>query len=176
MSKTKKIVLSAMLLALLIVLSRFLSIKTPILVISLSFVPIMMSAIWLGPKYSLAIAALGDLIGAILFPFGAYFPGYTLSQLLTGLIYGLFLYKKPGQEISDGKFIIKLIVSSVLVLGLIGVLLTSLWVHITAGKSYVAVMAGRITTQVIMLPIQVVTIFILEKLTRPITKKFFVEE
>lgn len=176
MSKTKKIVLSAMLLALLIVLSRFLSIKTPILVISLSFVPIMMSAIWLGPKYSLAIAALGDLIGAILFPFGAYFPGYTLSQLLTGLIYGLFLYKKPGQEVSDGKFIIKLIVSSVLVLGLIGVLLTSLWVHITAGKSYVAVMAGRITTQVIMLPIQVVTIFILEKLTRPITKKFFVEE
>jgi len=109
MSKTKKIVLSAMLLALLIVLSRFLSIKTPIVVISLSFVPIMMAAIWLGPKYSLLIAALGDLIGAILFPFGAYFPGYTLSQLLTGLIYGLFLYKNPEQEISDCKFMIKLI-------------------------------------------------------------------
>lgn len=176
MSKTKKIVLSAMLLALLIVLSRFLSIKTPIVVISLSFVPIMMAAIWLGPKYSLLIAALGDLIGAILFPFGAYFPGYTLSQLLTGLIYGIFLYKKPEQEISDGKFIIKLIISSVLVLGLIGILLTSLWVHITAGKSYVAVMAGRITTQVIMLPIQVITIFTLEKLTRQITNKFFEEE
>lgn len=176
MSKTKKMILAAMLLALLIVLSRFLSIKTPILVISLSFVPIMMCAIWLGPKYSLAIAALGDLIGAILFPFGAYFPGYTLSQLLTGLIYGLFLYKKPGQEMSDGKFLIRLIISSVLVLGLIGVLLTSLWAHITSGKAYVAVMAGRITTQAIMLPIQVVTIFVLEKLTRPITKKYFTEE
>ena len=176
MSKTKKIVLSAMLLALLIVLSRFLSIKTPIVVISLSFVPIMMSAIWLGPKYTLVIAALGDLIGAILFPFGAYFPGYTLSQLLTGLIYGLFLYKKPGEEISDSKFILKLIISSVIVLGFIGVLLTSLWVKITAGKSYIVVMAGRITTQAIMLPIQVITIFILEKLTRPITKKFFEEE
>ena len=176
MSKIKKIVLSAMLLALLIVLSRFLSIKTPIVVISLSFVPIMMSAIWLGPKYSLAIATLGDLIGAILFPFGAYFPGYTLSQLLTGLIYGLFLYKKPQPEISDCKFMIKLIISSILVLGVIGILLTSLWVHITAGKSYIAVMVTRITTQVIMLPIQVITIYALEKLTRPITNKFFVSQ
>ncbi len=83
MSKTKKIVLAGILLALLLVLSRFLSIKTPILVISFSFVPIMMSAILLGPKYSTLIAALGDLIGALLFPFGAYFPGYTLSQALT---------------------------------------------------------------------------------------------
>lgn len=53
MSKNKKIILSAMLLALLIVLSRFLSIETQFLVLSFSFIPIMMSAIWLGPKYSM---------------------------------------------------------------------------------------------------------------------------
>ncbi len=47
MSKLKKIVLSALLLALLIVLSRFLSIKTPLLVISFSFIPIMLSAMLL---------------------------------------------------------------------------------------------------------------------------------
>ena len=58
MSKIKKMLLGAMLLAILIVLSRFASIKTEILVISFSFVPIMMSALWLGPKYSTAIAAL----------------------------------------------------------------------------------------------------------------------
>lgn len=46
-SKLKKIILSAMLLAILIVLSRFLSIKTSILVISFAFVPIMIAAIYL---------------------------------------------------------------------------------------------------------------------------------
>ncbi len=44
MSKLKKIIMSAMLLAMLIVLSRFLSVKTPLLVISFSFIPIIISA------------------------------------------------------------------------------------------------------------------------------------
>ena len=56
--KTKKIVLSAMLLAIVLILSRFLSIKTNLLVISLSFIPIMLSAIYLGPKYATLIATL----------------------------------------------------------------------------------------------------------------------
>ena len=99
MSKLKKIILSGIFLALLIVLNRFVSIKTPLLVISFSYVPIMVSAILLGPKYSTIIAALGDFIGAILFPFGTYFPGFTFSAALTGLIYGVFLYKKPGENI-----------------------------------------------------------------------------
>ena len=84
MPKTKKIILSAMLLALLIILSRFISIETQFLVISLDFIPIMMSAIWLGPKYSALIAGLGDFIGAILFQFGTYFPGFTISAILAG--------------------------------------------------------------------------------------------
>lgn len=62
MSKIKKIILSAMLLAILIILNRFISIKTEVLVISFSFIPMMISAIWLGPKYSTIIALLGDLI------------------------------------------------------------------------------------------------------------------
>ena len=92
MSKSKKIILSAFLLALLIVLSRFASIQTQLLVISTSFIPIMMSAIWLGFKYSTVIAGLGDLIGALLFPFGSYFPGFTISAAISGLIYFIFFY------------------------------------------------------------------------------------
>lgn len=94
MSKTKKIILSALLLALSIVLSRFLSIKTPLLTITFNFVPIILAAVWLGPKYSTLIAGLSDVIGAVLFPFGEFFIGFTISSILTGLIYGLVLYKK----------------------------------------------------------------------------------
>ena len=172
MSKTKKLVLSAMLLAISIILSRFISIKTQLLVISLNFIPIMISAIWLGPKYSTLIAALSDLIGAILFPFGSYFPGFTLSSAITGLIYGLFLYNKTNEERKDINFIIRLILSSILTLGIVGLLLTSLWLHILYGSAFAVIISSRIIAQIIMLPIQVITIFLLEKALRPIAKKY----
>ena len=100
-TKTKKLILAAMFLSILLVLSRFLSIKTSFLVISFSFIPMMLCGVYLGPKYSLAVAALGDLIGALIFPFGAYFPGFTITAGLMGFIYGIFLYKNPNKEISQ---------------------------------------------------------------------------
>ena len=171
MSKIKRIVISGLLLALLIVLSRFVSIKTQILVISFSFIPIIMSAIWLGPKYSTLIAMLGDLIGALLFPFGTYFIGYTISQALTGFVYGMFLYKK-GEELSTKELLIRLTISSLIVLILINVFLTSLWIHIQYGKAYILIMTGRIVAQICMFPIQLIVIYALEKYTRPIVKKY----
>lgn len=176
MSKLKKVILSGVLLALLIVLNRFVSIKTPLLVISFSFVPIMMAGVWLGPKYATLIAALGDFIGAILFPFGTYFPGFTLSAGLKGLIYGMLLYKKPGEERTSKSFIIRLIISNILVLGIIEIFVVSLWLNIMYGKAYFVVISTRILAQVIMFPIQVITIYILEKLTRPIVDRYLYEE
>lgn len=175
MSKLKKVILSGILLALVIVLNRFVSIKTPLLVISFTFVPIMMSAIWLGPKYSTLIAALGDFIGAILFPFGTYFPGFTVSPGLTGLIYGMFLYKKQNNEMTDKKFIIRLIISNLLVLGIVEIFVVSLWLNMLYGKAYLLVVSSRVVAQVIMFPIRIITIFVLERLTRPIVNRYLYE-
>ena len=47
LAKSKKIILSAMLLSILLVLSRFLSIKSSFLVISFSFIPMMLAGIYL---------------------------------------------------------------------------------------------------------------------------------
>ena len=89
MRTNKKIILTAILLAMLIVLSRFLSIKTPITKISFAFVPTMLCAIWLGPKWTILLNVLGDVIGATLFPSGAFFIGYTISTAVSAAIYGL---------------------------------------------------------------------------------------
>lgn len=181
MSKSKKIILSAFLLALLIVLSRFASIQTQLLVISTSFIPIMMSAIWLGPKYSTLIAALGDLIGAILFPFGTYFPGFTISAAISGWIYGMILYQQPVEDDAHivsikWKFILKLTISSLLVLGVVNIFITSAWLHILYQKAYFAILTTRVLAQVIMLPIQIIVIYYLEKFTRPFVEKYLWED
>ena len=175
MSKIKKNVLAAMLLAVFIVFNRFVSIKTEILIISFTFIPMMMSAIWLGPVYSTIVALLGDLIGAILFPFGPYFPGFTVSNALSGLIYGLFLYNK-GNEMSSKKLVIMLIISSVLQLIVVNIFITSLWIHMLYGKAYLAIMTGRTITQLVMIPIHVISIYMLEKFSRPYMKKYLYEE
>lgn len=175
-TKTKKLILAAMFLSILLVLSRFLSIKTSFLVISFSFIPMMLCGVYLGPKYSLAVAALGDLIGALIFPFGAYFPGFTITAGLMGFIYGIFLYKNPNKEIKDKTFIFKLILSSLIVQIGVKVVIESAFLNIMYGKAYIAVILTRITTQAIMLPIQVITIYLLEKALRTFAKKYIYEE
>ncbi len=176
MTKVKKTVLSALLLALLIVLSRFASIQTQLLVINAGFVPIMMAAIWLGPKYSLIIAALGDFIGAILFPFGSYFPGFTLSGAITGFIYGIFLKRDFNKEINEKKFIICLIISTILVLILDGIILRSLWLNILYGKAFFLIVSTRVITELIKIPVQIITIYILDRVTREFVNKYLLED
>lgn len=171
-SKTKKMILSALMITLSIVLSRFLSIKTPLLAISFSFVPTMLSAIWLGPKYTCLIAGIADLIGAILFPFGEFFIGFTVSSVLAGLIYGLILYKKDG-ELSKKSLLIRLIISSLAVALIINTGLNTLWLVIMYDKAFIALLMTRIVKEVIMVPIQVVTMFLLVQATRKNYKKIF---
>ena len=173
MSKTKKLILSALLLTLTIVLSRFLSIKTPLLSINFSFVPLILAAIWLGPKYTVLISGLSDLIGAILFPFGEFFIGFTFSTCLAGLIYGLVLYKKD-EELTNKQLIIRLIISCALVTVLVNTVLNTLWLVIMYNKAFIVLFATRIVKEIVMLPIEVVTMFVLVNSLKPITKKYVI--
>ncbi|WMJ84189.1 folate family ECF transporter S component [Oscillospiraceae bacterium LTW-04] len=160
-----KIANIALLIALEIVLSRFLSISTPIVKISFSFVPLSMLAMLYGPFYAAAGAAIADIIGVALFPLGAYFPGYTLTAALTGLTYGLLLYQKPK---SWGRIVLAvLIVGLVLNLGL-----NTVWIQMTTGKAYMALLVPRIVKSLTMVPIMVLIIrFAWEKLC-PLATKF----
>lgn len=166
MSKTRKIILTAILLAALIVLSRFLSIKTPILKISFAFIPTMLCAIWLGAKWTILLNTLGDIIGATLFPTGPFFIGYTISTAIAGLIYGLLLYKREENSYDDKQFIIRLIVSTILVTGISNVGLNTLWISITTGKAFIVLLGTRIVKELIMIPIRVIVIFSIEKMLR----------
>lgn len=97
--KVKRVVVLGLLLAFEIVLSRFLSFwfpsaAMPLLKIGFAFLPVVVASLLYGPLWAGAVAGLGDLLGAVLFPVGAYFPGFTVSTFLTGVIYGFFLYKR----------------------------------------------------------------------------------
>lgn len=166
MSKNKKIILTAILLAMQIVLSRFLSIKTPLLKISFAFIPTCLCAIWLGFKWTVLLNVLGDLIGATLFPTGPFFIGYTISTAIAGLIYGLFLYKGNDDSYTDKQFLIRLVLSVILVTCISNIGLNTLWISITTGKAFIVLFGTRIVKEIIMIPIQVTVILFVEKALR----------
>lgn len=166
MSKNKKIILTSTLLATLIILSRFLSIKTPILKISFAFIPTMLCAIWLGAKWTVLLNVLADIIGATLFPTGPFFIGYTISTAISGLIYGLLLYKKEENSYTDKQFLIRLIIAVVLVTGISNIGLNTLWISITTGKAFIVLLGTRIVKELIMIPIRIVVILFIEEILR----------
>ena len=85
---TKIMVTCALLVALQVILARFLSINTTFVVVNFSFLAVALSGILFGPLWALAVGAVSDLIGATLFPFGAFFPGFTnVSQISFSLLF-----------------------------------------------------------------------------------------
>lgn len=170
MSRNKKIIITAVLLASLVILSRFLSIKTPITKISFAFIPTCLCAIWLGPKWTVLLNVLGDLIGATLFPSGPYFVGYTISTAIAGLIYGLLLYKKDETTPSQKYFIIRVIIAVLLVTVIVNMGLNTLWTSMTTGKAFMVLFVSRYIKQIIMAPIHIIVIIFMEKILR---KPFF---
>lgn len=172
MSKNKKIILAGLLLAMSIVLSRFLSIKTPIVTISFSFVPTILCAIWLGPKWTILVSILSDLIGATLFPFGSFFIGYTVTTAVAATIYGFLLYQKEEDTYRNKQFIVRLIIAVILVTVICNIGLNTLWLNITTGKAFMVLLASRIVKELVMVPIKIVMMLFLESVLRKPFNKY----
>ena len=95
--RAQTVALTGVMLAAQIVLATYVSIQPiPNLRITLDHLAYVPTAILFGPVVTCLQGALKDVIGAVIFPRGAYFPGFTLSAMLSGLFYGVALYRtKP---------------------------------------------------------------------------------
>ena len=150
-SATSRLVIIAFLIAMEIILTRFCSINTPILRIGFGFLPVAMMGIMFGPVWAAAGYAIGDLLGMLIFPSGAYFPGFTLTAFLTGLVFGLFLHNR---EITWKRV---LPASLIIILGS-NLILDTLWLSILMGDGFIALLPTRIFKCAVMLPIHLILI------------------
>ena len=165
-ARLRFICFAAILVAIEVVLNRFLSINTPGLKIGFSFVPIVIAAILFGPARAGLIYALADLIGAILFPIGPYFPGFTVCAALMGMVYGVFLYKK--ERIGFFKNILPPVIINNLILGL---LINTVWVSILYGsKTYWGWFIYRLPEYAVLVPVAALLIPAILKLTNELKK------
>jgi ECF transporter S component (folate family) len=144
---TKRLAVSALLVAADVVLTRLLAINTPVMKIGLGFAAVALCALLYGPWWAAVTAALGDLLGALLFPTGVYFPGFTLTAALTGVIYGLCLYQKPARWVYPA-------LAALLNTMLVSYLANTAMICIITGNSYAAMLAARAVQLAVMLPVQ----------------------
>ena len=147
----KKLIQISLLIAIEVILTRFCSIQTPIVRIGFGFLPIAIIAMMYGPLSAGIAYTIGDLLGVALFPSGAFFPGFTLTAFLTGVVYGVFLYNKPVTWTR--------IVGAVLVIDIILNLgLDTYWLSILMGKGLIGLLPTRLLEEAIMIPLRVITI------------------
>lgn len=97
-----------------------------------------------GPIPCAVAGAAGDLLGFIISPNGGFFPGFTLSAFITGMIYGLLLYNRPVSlkraALAEGIIIV-----------ICNLILTPLWLNMLYGTNLIAI--PRIIRNIIMFPI-----------------------
>ena len=154
-SMTHRLVLMAMFVAVQIILSRFLSINLWNLKIGFSFIPIVLAGILLGPLSAGLVGLVADVIGATLFPIGAFFPGFSLTSFITAFGYGFFLHKNQSM---------KNIVAAVLFSEIVGtIFLNTLWISILYGAPFVAVLIPRLAQAAGMGVVEVLCICFMTK-------------
>lgn len=141
----------AFLIALDVILTRFLSIQTQFLRIGFGFLPIAIAGILYGPFWGIVCGAVGDLLGMMIYPSGAFFPGFTLTAALTGAIFGWILHNRSAS-------IARILLASALVCIGLNLLLDTLWLDLLYGSGYFALLPVRVVKCVINIPIYTVLI------------------
>ena len=146
---TQRLVLLALLIAMQIILSRFLAIELDFIRISFVFLPLILIGAYYPPLIAGFACALADTVGVLLYSKGVpFFPGYTLTTFLTGFVYSIFLYNKP-------KVLWRIIVSHAVVFFLLNSVLNTYWLSIILDKAALALFPIRLLKNAIVFVIYI---------------------
>lgn len=165
-----RLVGTALFCGLAIVLSRFLSVNLWNMSIGFSFIPLLLCGMLFGPLWGGVCAALADLIGALLFPFGPYFPGFTAVALLSGILFGLvgFAAEKMKNTLSFGAVCVFLLCLKEVFCSL---LVNSYWITLIYGSPYKAVFLSRLPLSCVTVILEILFALIVRTAIFPAIKK-----
>ena len=151
-SKVQILAISGMLIAVAAVLSFFKIPVSSILEIRFQSIPMAIGGILFGPITGGIIGAASDVICYLVRPTGPFFPGFTISYFLTGVIFALFLHNRKVT-------LIRIILAEVVTAFAIGIVLNSVWLSLLYGNAFGAVLAARVVKEIVMIPINSAVIF-----------------
>ena len=152
----QRLTISAMLLAISVIFGFFKIPLSQVSEIRLQFLPVAMEGMLFGPLYGGIVGGLSDILCYIARPTGPFFPGFTISAVIQGIIYGLILNK----EQSLGRVLIAQAVDTIIV----SLILNPIWLMMLYGNAFIPMFISRLPKVLIMYP---VNIALLMAVTRP---------
>ncbi len=154
-TQTKKLVTMGALIALNIILANCLGIHTWNLKISFAFLTVFLAACLFGPLGGGVVAALSDILGVFLFPVGAFFPAFTVTAFVSGLVNGLVFRNGIRPR---GILLVACVDQLVLSL-----LINTYWISVIYGTPYTVLFATRSIQCAVMAPIEIVLLIVFRK-------------
>lgn len=150
-NQTRGIAIIGLLIAMNITLG-YVGITTPIVRITFAFLPTALIGLLFGPWLAGVGAVLADILSFIVGGgVGGFFPGFTLSAFLTGLIYGLFLHKK---EVSTKR----VIMAEVFIAVFVHLTLNTLWLRILTQNPVAVLLPPRLLQNAVTIVVRVFTV------------------
>lgn len=181
----RTIVVCGLMAALAIILSSTISVYIPGTSMKVGFSGLPNRAVdfLYGPVVGCIFGGVMDLVKFFIKPDGAFFPGYTLTAMLGGLIYGTLFYRLHIKQPQDGsisgwikanvKSIILIFIAEVLVKVLCNMGLNTLWSAMFTGKAFWAVLPSRVLKNLIQIPVDTVLHFVLIKMIQQLKRYLF---
>ncbi len=159
LQRTRVLCTAAVMSALFVVLYSIKLQITPDLRITFTFIPLALAGWLLGPIPAIFVGFVGDFVGCLLFPAGPYFFGFTLTKMLTGLFYGLVLYKSNPKNL-----FLPVTLATLSVNILLNVLLNSFWLTFMYEKAWIVQAASHFVKNIIALPVEILLLVWLIKI------------
>jgi len=122
---------------------------------------------------ALLVGAVSDTLGCLLFPNGAYFLPFMFVEMSSGLIFSLFLWKRPMS-------VNRVLLSKFTVNAVCNILLTSVFMKwdyyvfygLQKAEAYAVINLVRICKNLILFPLEALLIVLVLQAAIPVLKRF----
>ena len=172
-SHLRRTVLCAVMIAMQIILSRYVGIQTQFVQTSLGFVPIAVTSAICGPVYGALCAFISDFLGVVIAGTNVYSPLFAINAVLYALFYAIFLYKKE-------RCVKNIVLSVVLQTVIVAIPLTPLWLYIYFNfvlgtpKAFELMSLQQVIVRLVEIPIKILILvpvcrYLLPKLEKTIS-------
>ncbi|SEA83784.1 ECF transporter S component, folate family [Pseudobutyrivibrio sp. ACV-2] len=150
---TKTLTIAAMLTAIGIILGFFKLPITQLIEIRFGSLPVAMAGMMFGPGVAGIVGALIDIGGFLVKPTGPFFPGFTISGIVSGIIFGVMLH--------DNKCtFLRIFATQAIHTLIVGIIMNSFWLNLLYLKNgYLAAIIARLPKELIMIPVMTVLLY-----------------
>ena len=121
-----------------------------------------------GPWVGAIFGGAMDIIKWFVSGDGDFFIGFTITAMLGAFIYGVFLYNKPIK-------LWRIIAAQALVKVVCNIILNTLWLNILYGKAIAAILPGRLISNAVMLPVDVIIMYLMLQVVAKVIKPNFTD-